>query len=200
MWTARADVRVNGQPTTLEIELFMRRSTVLPRCRNSLVQDALDWNAHYLLWADGDHHFPRDALIRLLSHNLPIVGVNYPRRAEPTAPTAVSLEGYLVWTDRTLAEQGAVQSVAHLGLGLCLIDINVFHAIRANETEPRPFFAYEMIGDGRQIVAEDVGFFRRARDAGFAVHVDHSLSWQVGHLHSRLLTNAHALADREAAV
>jgi hypothetical protein len=198
--TAQARITFNGEPTTPEIEVFMRRSTVLPRCRNALAKDAADWGANYLLWIDGDHAFPEYSLLRLLSLNLPIVGVNYPRRAEPTWPTAVSLEGKFVWTTEELARNAEVVQVRHLGLGFCLIDMNVIHALRApgEDGRPTPLFSLEMVGDGLQVVAEDVFFFRRAAEAGFGAYVDHGLSWHVGHLHNRLLTNADAAAQREA--
>ncbi len=191
--TARSNIVFNGETTHPEFELFLRRSSVLPRCRNTLVKDAVDWGANYLLWIDGDHSFPEDALIRLLSLNLPVVGVNYARRSRPTWPTAVSLEGEFVWTTEDLASRGEVVQVRHLGLGFCLVDMNVIHALKQ---APGPLFALEMVGDGLQVVAEDVFFFRRVNEAGFSVYLDHGLSWHIGHVYDSIVTNAHAVEDR----
>jgi hypothetical protein len=44
--------------------------------------------------------------------------------------------------------------------------------------------------DGTRIIGEDVFFFRQVRDAGIAVHVDQALSWNIGHVAQRELTNA----------
>src|SRR3712207_4119719 len=164
--TSRANISFNGAPAVPDLEIFMRRSSVLPRCRNRLVEDAVEWDANYLLWIDGDHAFPASALLRLLSLNLPIVGVNYPRRADPTWPTAVSLDGELIWTTADLAQRGDVVQVRHLGLGLCLVDMNVVHALRAPGADGRrrPLFSLEMADDGLEVVAEDVFFFRRAAE------------------------------------
>ena len=198
--TSRASITFNGEPTAPELEILMRKSSVLPRCRNTLAKDAIDWGANFLLWVDADHAFPEYALLRLLSLNLPVVGVNYPRRAEPTWPTAVSLEGELVWTTEDLAGRAEVVQVRHLGLGFCLVDMNVIHALRAPEPSgtPKPLFSLEMVGEGLQVVAEDVYFFKRVNEAGFGVYLDHGLSWEIGHVHQRLMTNAHAEAQREA--
>ncbi len=193
--TVGSNIAFNGVATVPEVEVFMRKSSVLPRCRNTLTHDALAWGANYLLWVDADHSFPEDALLRLLSLNLPVVGVNYPRRAEPTWPTAVSLEGDLVWTTQELAANGSVQQVKHLGLGFCLIDMTVIHALRSDTI---PFFSLEMIGAGLQVVAEDVFFFNRVNESGFGVYLDHGLSWHIGHQFERLVTNADALAQKQS--
>jgi hypothetical protein len=197
--TGQASISFNGEPTRPELEVFMRKSSVLPRCRNRLAEDAVDWGANYLLWVDGDHSFPPSSLLRLLSLNLPVVGLNYPRRAEPTWPTAVSLDGEFVWTTEELAGRQEIAQVSHLGLGFCLVDMNVVHALRAPGADGRrrPLFALEMADDGLQVVAEDVFFFKRVAEAGFGVHLDHALSWHIGHVHQRLMTNADAEADRE---
>ncbi len=194
--TAASSITYNGVAAVPSFEVFMRKSSVLPRCRNTLVKDALDWQANYLLWIDADHSFPEDALLRLLSLNLPVVGVNYPRRAKPTWPTAVSLDGEFIWTTEDLARSGEVVQVRHLGLGFCLIDMNVIHTLRQTGAG-RPLFALEMVGEGLEAVAEDVFFFRRVNEAGFGVYLDHALSWHIGHVHDRIVTNADAIADRD---
>ncbi len=195
--TAGSSISFNNVVTPPSFEVFMRKSSVLPRCRNTLVKDALEWQANYLLWIDADHSFPEDALLRLLSLNLPVVGANYPRRAKPTWPTAVSLDGEFVWTTEDLARSREVVQVRHLGLGFCLIDMNVIHALR-QEAPGRPLFALEMVGEGLEVVAEDVFFFRRVNEAGFGVYLDHALSWHIGHVHDRIVTNADAIAERDA--
>lgn len=195
--TSHSSITYNGVATAPAFEVFMRKSSVLPRCRNTLVKDALDWEANYLLWIDADHSFPEDALLRLLSLNLPVVGVNYPRRAKPTWPTAVSLEGQFIWTTEDQARSGEVVQVRHLGLGFCLIDMNVIHALR-QQAPGKPLFALEMVGEGLEVVAEDVFFFRRVNEAGFGVYLDHALSWHIGHVYDGIVTNADAIAERAA--
>ena len=201
--TAGARIVFNGEPTVPEIEIFMRQSSMLAAVRNRLVKDALDWGANYLLWIDPDHSFPPESLLRLLSLNLPVVGVNQPRRTSPTGPTATDLDGNLIWTTEELAERGEVVQVGGLGLALCLIDMKVFESLHARAVAQGqesfwPLFAFETIAGQLKPLGEDVYFFRRLSEAGIPAYVDHALSWAVRHAHQRLLTNADTLADKEA--
>jgi hypothetical protein len=191
---AKTPVEYNGTVTAPETNLFLATSSVLPQLRNVLYAQAVEWGANYLLWVDADQTFPEDALLRLLSLNLPVVGANYPRRVAPHQPTAVGLDGQLVWTTEELADERKVEQVQSLGFGFCLMDMHVIEGMRAEQREQgeeKPLFAVEMVGDGTRIIGEDVYFFRQLREAGIPVHVDHALSWTVGHVHSRVLTNDH---------
>jgi hypothetical protein len=198
LWTARATIHYNGVPTQPDIRLFMKTSSILPEARNHLVYNALEWGANYLLWVDSDHFFPEDALLRLLSLNLPVVGVNYPKRDSPTSPTALGLDDRLVWTTDDLARDGVVEQVKGLGLGFCLVDMNVIHTLsrETRDGEAIPFFAIEMLSGGLKSRGEDYFFFQRINAAGFAVHLDHQLSWGVGHVYCGALMNADAVAQK----
>lgn len=183
-YTDRAEIIFNDQPSPAEFHTFMAQSSVLPQVRNALVQSALSCGANYLLWIDSDMVFPMDALIRLLSLNLPVVGANYPRRGSIIRSSAMGLDGQDLETSRESAEAGKVEEVASMGLGFCLVDMQVIHRLAE---EPGPFFSLTMVDDGTQITGEDVYFFNRIRSAGFKVHVDHVLSWHLGHIVQRTL-------------
>jgi hypothetical protein len=196
---------VEGGP--LEIEIFSLASSDLPRSRTELLKRAIGWQARYTLWLDTDHVFPPDTLLRLLKHKLPVVGCNQPRRTNPTGPVAVRLgdkgEMEHVYTTEALAKAGAVEEVYHVGLALCLIDLNILHQVKAHVEKSvgwalwEPFDRKLLPGTNARM-GEDVSFFRELTDAGVKVHVDHALSWQVGHVAERVLTNADAVAQQEA--
>jgi len=191
----------------LEIEIFSISSSDLPESRTNLLKDAIQWQARYLLWLDADHVFPADALLRLLEHRLDVVGCNYPRRAAPTGPVAARLDDagkwQHVWTTAALAKAGAVEEVALVGLGLCLIDMNILHRVKAHVEKGvgwaqwAPFDRKLLPGTNARM-GEDASFFAELREAGIAIHVDHGLSWQVGHIHEQVLTNADAEAQKQA--
>ena len=191
----------------LEIEIFSISSSDLPQSRTDLLTEAMAWQARYLLWLDTDHVFPRDSLLRLIGHGLPVVGCNYPRRIEPTGPVAARLDPdgrwQHVWTTEALARRGAVEEVAHVGLGLCLIDMTVFRQVQAHVEKGvgwanwAPFDRKLLPGTSSRM-GEDASFFQELREAGVKIYVDHGLSWQVGHIAERVLTNADAEAQREA--
>lgn len=200
--TGQAPIEFNGEVVVPQIEVFLRSSSVLPQLRNMLVRDALDWGADYILWIDSDQKFRDDALLRLLTLNLPVVGANYPRRLPPYEATAIGLDGQLVTSSAQAAEALAVEPVASLGLGFCLMSTTIFEtlaqAARAQGRDMWPLFNVEMIGDGSRVVGEDVFFFRRLAEANVPVHVDHAVSWYTGHVHSRVLSFAELPAIRPA--
>jgi hypothetical protein len=194
-----------GEPIKVEVDVFMVACSMLTQSRHKLVAEAVFWGADYMLWLDADHVFPPDTLARLWARNLPIVGCNYARRCTPTAPTA-SAKGEddlksLVYTTPEKVAADLVEEVDHIGFGVCLIDMRIFDVLQAKAEEKGessflPLFQFEVMPDGIGIIGEDVFFFRKLRDAGFKVHVDHALSWDVGHIHEMIMTNAHANRQR----
>ncbi len=188
-WTlTKATILVDGAPTTPEFKVIMASSSTLPRGRNFLAKAAAEWGGDYLLWIDADHGFPEDSLIRLLSHQLPVVGVNQPTRASPPQASGVSLTGEPLITTREKAEAGLVEEVGFPGLAFCLVQMQVIHALRS---AGGPLFENRLWGEGingNESTGEDVHFFRRVRQAGFSVHVDHGLSWEIGHAHQVMLS------------
>jgi len=197
------------QNVKLELETFMVSCSMLTESRHRLVAEALAWEADYMLCLDADHVFPADTLLRLLAHGLPAVGCNYPRRFAPTAPTAaVSAaddddQRGLLYTTRELAQRGVVEPVAHLGFGVLLLDMRVFDALQAKAEQEGdgnflPLFKFEPTENKVGMIGEDVFFFRKLAACGIRPFVDHRLSWEVGHLFEMVLTNGHALAQKEA--
>jgi hypothetical protein len=169
----------------------LQSSSSIVNSRRALAQEALDRGDDYLLWADTDHSFPEDALLRLLGHGVDIVGINQPRRMLPTGPTTLGLDGRLVWTTRALAQAGRVEEVAHVGLGFTLVRSEVFRRL------PQPWFATTMGPEGYLDLGEDAWFSRQARAAGFRIHCDHRLSWEASHIMELSLTNEVAEVQRE---
>ncbi|HEX9947522.1 MAG TPA: hypothetical protein VGA98_08280 [Allosphingosinicella sp.] len=175
----------------LSLSWGLQSSSSIINSRRALAEEALERGDDYLLWADADHSFPEDALIRLLSHGLDFVGINQPRRMLPTGPSTLGLDGKLVWTTRELAEAGRVEEVAHVGFGLTLIRSEVFRRL------PQPWFAMTLGPDGYVDIGEDSWFSGIARKAGFRIYCDHRLSWQSAHIMELSLTNEVAAVQRE---
>jgi hypothetical protein len=196
----------NGDRIPIQMETFMVSSSMLTESRHRLLAEALAWDADYMLCLDADHVFPHDAFCRLWSHNLPIVGVNYARRCSPTAPTAAYDDGSedlkLLYTTKEKAEAGIVEACSHLGFGLLLVNMRVFDVLQAHaedhwEGNFLPLFKFEPTENKVGMIGEDVFFFRKLAEAGITPFCDHALSWNVGHLHEVILTNAHAVAQTD---
>jgi hypothetical protein len=190
-----------------EIEIFSVASSDLPVSRNLLLQRAIEWQARFLLWLDADHIFPAQSLVRLLSHRLPVVGCNYARRREPTIPVAARTneagQPEHVWTTEALARDGVVEEVSHVGLGLCLMDMAILHQVKEHVEKGvgwahwNPFDRKLLPGTTTRM-GEDASFFEELRAAGIKIHVDHALSWYVGHIGEHVFTNAEAESHKEA--
>lgn len=173
--TLEAGIKSNGAPARPQIKPFLYSTSILPLGRIKLAELALEWGADYILWADCDHRFPRIALLRLLSHNVDVVGVNYPRTTPPHEFTAAGLDGKHLLPGRGL------ESVMAMGMGLCLVKASVFKEL------PRPWFQITIKENG-DAIGEDFHFFRLLRQAGFQIYVDHGLSAEIGHVGRRTYT------------
>jgi hypothetical protein len=204
--TLGARVELDGEPVQIEFETIIVSSSLLPESRNRLVVEAINWQADYMLWMDADHVFPCEALLKLLSRSKLVVGCNYARRFSPTSPTASKRgdddEWDLVWTTKEKAEAGEIEEVAHLGLGLCLVDMRVYAMLERKAVEDGkehfwPLFEIPAKPDGIGCIGEDVSYFRLLREAGVRIFLDHELSWDVGHIGDQLLTNAHTVIQRD---
>ena len=204
-FSCQAKIELDGKLVTPEFEIFMVSSSLLPESRNRLVAEAINWEADYMLWMDADHVFPNDALLRLLSRSKLVVGCNYARRFSPTSPTASKFgdddEMDLVWTTKEKAEAVELEEVAHLGLGLCLVDMRAYAILDriAQENEESsffPLFRMDPTPDGIRFVGEDVHYFKKLREAGIPIYLDHELSWEVGHIGEQILTNAHTVIQK----
>ena len=179
------------EDTRLDLVPLMAQSSILPESRNRLVEAALTAGADYLLLMDSDHSFPADTLLRLLRHKLACVGANYARRDSPTGPTARRFDrngnSIPVYTTEQAAAGNALEEVAQIGMGLCLVEARVFRRV------PEPWFDFERLG--KQLVGEDTYFCRKLREARIPIYVDHGLSWETGHVHSHLLTHRDVLRE-----
>lgn len=203
--TKNARIEMDGEPVRIDFETIVVSCSILPESRNRLVAEAIRAEADYMLCLDADHVFPSDALLKLLGRNQLVVGCNYARRFSPTAPTASKVgdggDMDLVWTTKEKAEADELEEVAHLGLGFTLIDMRAFAILEQKATEDGkehfwPLFKMDPTEDGIRFIGEDVHFFKLLREAGISIYLDHGLSWDIGHCHEQLLTNAHTVVQK----
>lgn len=171
--------------------LLFAESSIVIQGRNNLVARARAAGAEWILWLDSDQSFPADTLVRLLAHDLDVVGCNYARRCDPTGPTAVRISGKSlehVWTTPEKAEANHVERVFAMGLGVCLMRMSALA-----RAEPPLFWIEMMAGD---VLGEDIWLFRKLAAAGVEAWVDHGLSWQIGHVGEKTYGHVQAIADR----
>lgn len=197
----RMVVRTLKEQPAAEIETITALGT-LPRVRNRLFRDAMACGATHALWLDNDHSFPEWALLRLLSLDLIVVGINQPTRSLNPIPTARDQAGELVYTTAEQAAAKEIEQVRYMGLGICLIDVRALVTALARPVGGRipssifPLFDQRMSPDPDVIVGEDTWFCNRLAKAGVPIHIDHLLSWETRHLATVPISMADALAKR----
>lgn len=162
----------------LELTFQSLSMSNLPLSRTRLAAGALAWKADWILWLDADQTFPRDTLLRLLAHSLPVVGCNCPLRDNSngcaSAPYGEGGSRRFRTTTAGAAESPLLE-VDSLGLAVCLVRATIFAEL------PQPWFELQM-GLGNDYLGEDYYFFRKVRKNGDKVFIDQQLSLQIGHI------------------
>lgn len=178
----------------IDIRLSNVQGTIIHKSRRDLVLLALKGDCTHILFLDSDMRFPRNTLARLLSHGEPIVGCNYSTRRAPCKPVTFASD-----TDATLRVftelgQDGLQEVSSTGMGVMLIDLDVFRHLA------QPWFDFEWDPKDGHMTGEDVFFCRKVRDdLGLTIQIDHGLSHDVAHIGTYEYTLGDALVARELA-
>lgn len=140
--------------------------------RNLVFQAAREQNKDFVLFVDSDCVPPRDAVQRLLSHDLPIVSGVCVERTAPFSLCAIkSFEPYQRYQPVDLKGQTEPFPVVAAGTGCLLVRRAVIEAM------PSPWFRCGQLSP--DLLAEDTDFCLRAAEAGFPVYLDPTVL--VGH-------------------
>ena len=138
--------------------------------RNWLAFKSVNENCDYLFLTDDDMIFPPNTLKKLLSYQKDIVGVAcHPRNSEKK--TYVTLDK--VHKDNTDLPKELFEC-ERVGTGIMLIKTEVFKKLSW------PFFAFKSDINGFTLNGEDWFFCDKAREAGFKIWCDPTLS--IGHI------------------
>jgi len=156
----------------IEHTILFNLGSVIPQQRNTLVDEALDWNATHILWLDSDMHLPASTATTLLKHNKEIVTAAYSTRVAPYRSTAFCNSDNL---DTRLTATSGLHKVWGVGMGCMLVDTKVYKNLG------KPWHQYLYNLDTQDLSGEDIYFCKTANDAGFEVYVDADLSNNVAH-------------------
>lgn len=177
-----------GTRPDIKLAMLQNKGTIIPQQRATLVRMAMETEATHVLWIDSDMRFPKDALLRLLEHQQPIVAANYSTRRQPILPTAEDQDrGYLFTPDDA---DGLVQ-VTRCGMGLMLVDMAVY------QTMPQPWFVIGFNKKDNEYSGEDFFFCHRSKQYGFKTMIDQDLSKEVRHAGEMEWTSGHAITTRD---
>lgn len=146
--------------------------------REKLARMAIEAEETHLMFLDDDMSFDPRVLDVLLGRRQAIVTTNYLIKTEPAKDfVAVALDGQR--RIPTTSESVGIEPVAYSGFGVSLIEVDVF------KKTPQPWFQCDFNAATSEYTTEDNPFFRRAREAGFTVYVDHDASKMVAHIGSK---------------
>jgi len=147
--------------------------TSISDARNSLVRQAMQEGAEYLIMMDTDQTYPSDTLIKLLSHGKDICGTRVHSRWFPFSPIMYRGElGQYQYIPEKEMFSGDLVGVDATGTGCLLIKMAVFDEL------DYPWF--QCIMHKERPVGEDIYFCNKSKEAGFEIFVDTSI--KVGHL------------------
>lgn len=165
------------QPSGLgALGILSQQTSILPHSRELLTEQALEGGFSHMLWIDSDMTFPHDALIRLMGHRMPCVGVNASNRCAPVHTTAESGPGVRLETTK---DSAGLEKVHRMGFGLLLVETDAVRKIAI-----RPWFDFEWVDELSTHRGEDFYFCAKLREAGVTMYIDHDLSKEVGHIGS----------------
>ena len=149
--------------------------------RNYIAVQALRQECDYVLMVDDDMIFPKDTLEKLLAVDRAIVGVASNSRTLPLSTTVSRMDeqGNYVHPDTLTEEEKVLPTEPFkaygVGGGVLLIDINVFKLVE------RPWFLFTPDPiTGQMLIGEDQYFCNRAKEKGFEVWCDPTIT--IGHI------------------
>lgn len=143
--------------------------------REHIVEAARKVKADYLLFIDHDMKFYNVTIDLLIKHNKDIVAALYNYRFQPITPMVKMFGhngGVILAKTKDIPDEPF--KVAGIGMGCCLIKMSVFDKLGT------PYFPMKYDEKGFVIRSEDIGFCEKARDAGYDIWCDPTLS--VGHV------------------
>ncbi len=141
--------------------------------RNQMTAAALDAEAEWLLWVDADMVFPPNGLLRLLAHDLDIVGADYRRRSPPYPRLGKPLHP---------DQPSNLVEFSFLGLGFMLIRAKVLRAMHRPWWLRMWLLEHATADNPSGFSTEDGYFCGHARSLGYQVWCDMELSREVGHI------------------
>lgn len=106
------------------IALMNQNGSMVSASRNDLVDRALKINPDFIFWFDSDMVAPADTLLRLLSHNLDIVGGTYNRRVPPYETL-----GHMVGKQPQDGLLGGIHEADYLPGGMLLVRAQVYRIL-----------------------------------------------------------------------
>jgi len=123
----------------------------------------------YTLWVDSDIVLPKDALVKLLSHQKDFVSGLYRRKIDDTLELYYdSNGGQKNYHPYEVVNSGLI-NVSGCGFGCVLTSRNLLNSMEY------PHFVYHSALTMKETVSEDISFCNKAKELGYSIYADTSL-------------------------
>ena len=164
-----------GAKTNEMPNMFLQIGGYVDLNRNKIAQEALKVKATHLMFIDGDHTFPEDAIMTLLNHKKDVIGGNYNIRREPLSGAGGSAIKMLVDGKpvSVLEPPEGLFKCWVVPTGFMLINTKVFKKLKY------PYFEATIDKDGNH-TTEDVDFCQKVHKAGYDIWCDSDIP--LGHI------------------
>ena len=143
--------------------------------RERIAKGMLEAGDTHLVFLDDDMTFEPNILEVMLGRRQDIVTTNYLIKTDPASQApfvAVGMDGKRLPTKESST---GLEPILYSGFGVSIISAEVFRKT------PQPWFMPDFNAQTSDYTTEDNPFFRRAREAGFTVYLDHDASKLVSH-------------------
>ena len=158
-------------------KIINKRTSLLPKSRQGLLDDAIYAKCSHALFLDTDQTFPANIPQMLARHGKRIIGCNVATKIMPSSPTARNHNPNWAGGDVVYSNgKTGVEKVWRLGTGIMLIHLDTVRAL------PKPWFATVWNEELQDFTGEDWYFNEQLEAAGVPIWVDHDASLQVGHI------------------
>ena len=149
-----------------KVDLFIPNNYSIDVSRNNIAKNAIEKKYDYIFWVDSDIILPKDALVKLLSHDKDIVSGVYAYKIlggkNIVAKRFIPDKGDF-YEDIPAKEIKGLMKVDGFGFGCVLTKTEVFSKIGY------PWFIYT------SDMGEDIFFCRKAQNAGYELFLDSSI-------------------------
>lgn len=176
----------------IEMQLLFACGSLVMKQRENLASAVLkDGGATHILWLDSDMRFPKDLIMRMLTHDVPAVCASYTERNAPFRPLAFI--DAMNWNKRafTSPDDHGLQKIIACGFGCFLMRTELL------EKMERPWF---MVGYNREanvFIGEDVYFFLNLNGLGIPLFMDHDITREIAHIGRFEYTLEHAIKAKD---
>jgi hypothetical protein len=167
--------------TGQQLSLLNRRSSMIPKNRQELVQDAQKHDCTHILFIDSDQVFPPSIIHRLVQWDKAVIACNIATKAQgnsiPTARKAPKPGEW--WGGHVIYSNGkkGIERVWRIGAGVIMMKMGVFDDL------PLPWFNNEWRGEPvNDFCGEDWFFCELMDKKGIPIWIDHGLSLEIGHV------------------